>query len=64
MVVVVVVVVVGLGVVVVGVVFKSSEMSIGCAPCCCRIFSMLNGVVDTVGQPVNSVVALTFKCIE
>lgn len=37
---------------------KISDISIFSAPCCSNIFSMLNGVVDTVGHPVNSVVAL------
>lgn len=38
---------------------KISEMSMDSTPCCCKSFSMLSGVVDTVGHPVNSVVALT-----
>lgn len=38
--------------------FNISEISIFSAPCCSKIFSMLNGVVETVGHPVNSVVAL------
>lgn len=37
---------------------RISDISIAWAPCCSRSFSMENGVVETVGQPVNSVVAL------
>lgn len=37
---------------------RISEISMAWAPCCSSSFSMENGVVDTVGHPVNSVVAL------
>lgn len=37
---------------------KISDISIDSTPCCCNSFSILSGVVDTVGHPVNSVVAL------
>lgn len=37
---------------------RISEISMDCTPCCCNTLSIDNGVVDTVGHPVNSVVAL------
>lgn len=37
---------------------KISEISIDWTPCCSKTLSMDRGVVETVGQPVNSVVAL------
>lgn len=40
---------------------RISEMSMAWAPCCSSSFSMENGVVETVGQPVNSVVALKYN---
>lgn len=54
----VVVVVVVVVVVLVVVLPNISEISIACAPCCSSIFSIDRGVVDIVGHPVNSVVAL------
>lgn len=44
--------------------FNSSDMSIAWAPCCSSNFSIENGVVETVGQPVNSVVALLWDKYE